>query len=300
MSHIRFDLPNTSRLVRCSRWLALVAVTGTAMCEADEPREDWQPYFRSLAQSYAITADSHPDAPFALHPEPILRWSQPVRGGDDGAVYLWLQDGVPAAVGTMFCWPHVDGYRVVVNEFHSFASEPLTARRDDQTPWMPRTPGITWTVFNDAPAIAATPALRLTQMRRLVARFEGENIDDSGSDRAWPLRLMPTPLHRFDLSQTPASEPRAVMDGALFALASGTDPEIFILIAARRTPEGDRWHWDLARFSDLPLRATLDGAEVFAVPRAQPHPEKPHTCFDVAQLQAPSQPPIPNPQPLAQ
>ena len=55
--------------------------------------------------------------------------------------------------------------------------------------------------------------------------------------QAWELRLLPKPLYRYE-----STDPE-VLDGAVFALVSsaGTDPEIILLIEARKTPEGPRW-----------------------------------------------------------
>jgi hypothetical protein len=274
---------------------ALCLTAWTCTGKAEEPAAvDWQPYFRHLARSYRIAADSQPENPFVLHEPPVLRWSQPVRGGDDGAVYVWLQDGEPAAIGTMFCWPHSAGYRVVVNEFHSLITEPLTAVRDGTPAWAPREEGITWKPFDKSPEPAASPAARLLQMRQLAGRFRGENLDDS-TGKAWDLRLMPTPVFRFDLSAKENASQRDVLDGAIFSLASGTDPEIFILLSARSTQNGRRWHWALARFSDRPLKAWLDESEVFSVPRARPAPSLPHAYFDVDQIERP--PEIPEDKP---
>lgn len=265
----------------------LLAVACTTHLRADDVRApDWQPYFRDLARSYRIAPDATPDELFTLHEPPVLRWNQPVRGGDDGAVFVWLQDGRPAAIGTMFCWPHAEGYRVVVNEFHSFLSEPLTALRGEETAWTPQD-GITWQDFEEAPGPAATAARRLIQMRQLAGRFRGENRDDQGDGEKWELRLLPQPLFRYNQAERVQSAENPVLDGALFALASGTDPEILLLIEVRMTGEGDRWRWALARFSDRPLTAWLDDEEVWTVDRALPTRETGHTYFDVDRLVRP-------------
>lgn len=253
----------------------------------DETPANWQPYFHHLAESYRITADATPDEPLTLHAAPVLRWNQPVRGGDDGAVYVWLRDGKPAMIGTMFCWPHPDGYRVVTNEFHSLLSEPMTAVRDGKVVWTPRE-GITWNEFERAPAPGASAVQRLIQMRQLANRFRGQNLDDE-TGQSWPLRLLQQPLFRFDLSEQGAVADDGVVDGALFALASGTDPEILLLIEDRTGADGDRWQWALAGFSDRPLKAWLDGEEVWSVERARPTETTPHTILNVDELVRPPQ-----------
>lgn len=265
-----------------------VALVGApALAGEDPPRADWQPYFRGLAQSYRITTDAEPDRPLELHEPPVLRWSQPVRGGDDGALYVWLRDGRPAVVGTMFCWPHADGYRMVTNEFHALLTEPMTAVRQEEQVWTPRD-GIEWKEFPEAPEPIATRTGRLAQLRQLANRFRGESVDDTTGQK-WELRLLRQPLYRYDLPERTEESEDAVQDGALFALASGTDPEILMLVEARESRGGRHWHWALARFSDRPLTAWLDDHKVWSVDRSRPNHLTAYHCFNVDQLVRPPQ-----------
>lgn len=249
---------------------------------------DWQPYFRALAKSYRITPDVTPDEPLVLHEPPVLRWSQPVRGGDDGALYVWLRDGRPAVVGTMFCWPHADGYRMVTNEFHSLLTEPLTAVREMESAWAPRD-GLAWKEFPEAPEPVATRTGRLAQLRQLASRFRGESVDDTTGQK-WELRLLRQPLYRYNLPERERETTDRALDGALFTLASGTDPEILILVEARASEGARNWHWALGRFSDRPLTAWLDDRQVWSVERSRPNRTAGYHCFNVDQLVRPPQP----------
>jgi hypothetical protein len=76
------------------------------------------------------------------------------------------------------------------------------------------------------------------------------------------LRLLTTPVYRY------ASEKQAVTDGALFAFARGTDPEVFLLIEARQGDDAVQWQYALARFvGHAALRAEHDGREIWKVDR---------------------------------
>jgi hypothetical protein len=70
------------------------------------------------------------------------------------------------------------------------------------------------------------------------------------------LRRLPTPLYRFD-----AVETDSVLGGALFAFCQETDPEILLLIEARKTDSGYRWEYAVAGFSDMDLYVQLDGQD---------------------------------------
>ncbi|HET6883958.1 MAG TPA: hypothetical protein VFI31_27645 [Pirellulales bacterium] len=68
--------------------------------------------------------------------------------------------------------------------------------------------------------------------------------------------------HRFTATRAPIPKSR---DGALFAFVCqvGTDPEVFLVLEARKTDEGPRWHSALARFSHLDTFAEYDGKNVW-------------------------------------
>jgi hypothetical protein len=71
-------------------------------------------------------------------------------------------------------------------------------------------------------------------------------------------------------------------DGALFALAQGTDPEAFLLLRV----QASRWEFAVARFTDLRLRVLLQGREVFSGPRTTGAPGEVYESATV--LQKPS------------
>ena len=77
---------------------------------------------------------------------------------------------------------------------------------------------------------------------------------------------MPQPLYRFEKTSSD------LLDGALFSLVNGTDPEVLLLIEARRTANGFQWQYALARLSTRELQVTYDGQKVWSVaPLEWPH-----------------------------
>lgn len=108
-----------------------------------------------------------------------------------------------------------------------------------------------------APEPAATAAQRLAQMRAISREFSGRSLGDRNQAR--DLRLRPHPLYRYE------STDFEVLDGALFPLVSsaGTDPEIILMLEARRMPTGPRWFSAAAWFSDMNLWLEYRGQEVW-------------------------------------
>jgi hypothetical protein len=240
---------------------------------ADEPvkkkpaaRDDaddsgWQKVFRAMAADYEIGSVEEPPRQFSLRAAPVLRWSQPVRGGDDGAVYVWLDRGRPAVIGSIFAWPRNDGLRVVVHEMHAFTSAPMRAAYKGSDVWALEKPGLEFKRASGAVAPAASPAQRLAQMRTLGREFTAHSIDRD--DREWELRLLAQPLYRYELKDHPE-----LIDGAILAFVQGTDPEVLLILEARRDGDKSNWQYALARFSDFKLFVKYDNAEVWRVPNS--------------------------------
>ena len=117
-------------------------------------------------------------------------------------------------------------------------------------------------------------------MRALTNEFTARSEDKKG--QRWELRLLPQPLYRYQ-----STDPE-VLDGAVFSFvtSAGTDPEILLIIEARRKPEaaGHSWQYALARFSDVNLWVRHKGVEVFtavAIRNNLPHqdPQDRYRCF---------------------
>ena len=254
------------------RWALLVGLTlapGPGPARGQEPpavpaakdaRPKWAPVFQKHAAGYIIRAGAGAgdQAEARMLPEPLLRWSQPVRGGDDGALYLWVREGRPVAVMSLFTYKERNGVRNVIHEDHSLAEGPLAAEWAGQPRWRTAEPGLTFRPVPDAPAPAETAAARLRQMQAIVREFSAATKDDKGS--TWTLRPMTRALYRYE-GKGPATP-----DGALFAFAQGTDPEAFLLVEARAEWKALRWEYAVARFTDLEIKIDLKGREVFSGP----------------------------------
>jgi hypothetical protein len=236
---------------------------------ADEPSENLAKkmlpiYIREISE-YSMAVESAPRKQLELTKEPVFEWSNPVRQGlQQGVVFLWLRDGRPAALGCIFSEPEgrLKG-RKVIHEFHALDRDKLLVSRPDAlNEWKPQA-GLERKELADAGAPAATPAARLVQLRRLAQEFTGHETDSEG--KRWELRLLPAPLYRYPAAKT------GVIDGALFTLVSnaGTDPEVLLLIEARKEGDKTRWEYACGRFSDRSLYVQRKGKEVWSSVRGE-------------------------------
>ena len=244
--------------------LSLILVLGAD--ESGEPlAKKMLPIYVTEVAAYSLAVESAPNQTLELKKEPVFEWSNPARTDQQGAVFLWLRDGRPAALGCIFSHPHAKlPGRQIVHELHALDTEKLLVRRDEYNQWQPQA-GLDRKELADAAAPAATPGARLLQMRHLAQEFTGHSIDRDG--KRWDLRLLPAPLYRY-----PAKT--SVVDGAVFALVStaGTDPEVLLVIEARQDGQKQRWEYACGRFSDWELHVGRKDKEVFASVPSETNP----------------------------
>jgi hypothetical protein len=231
---------------------------------ADDPVENLAkkmlPIYVKEVEAYSLAVESAPKKALELKKEPIFEWTNPIRENlQQGVVFLWLRDGRPAALGCIFSAPHARlSGRKISHEFHALDREKLLVSRPDAlNEWKPQA-GLARKELPDAPAPAATRTARLAQMRELAREFSGHEINSEG--KRGELRLLPAPLYRY-----PAAE-SGVLDGALFALVStvGTDPEVLLLLEARKEGGKTQWEYACGRFSNWDLHIQREGKEVWS------------------------------------
>jgi hypothetical protein len=224
------------------------------------------PLYVKEASEYSIAVETGPKTKkeLELKKEPIFEWSNPTREGlQQGVIFLWLRDGRPAALGSIFSQSHNKPVgRQIIHEMHALDPEKLivSPRLKALNEWKPQA-GLARKELDNAPLPAATAPARLLQMRKLAQEFSGYETDDEG--KRWDLRLLPAPLFRYPEAKS------GVIDGAIFTLVStaGTDPEVLLLIEAREEGGKVRWEYACGRFSDRSLYVQRYDKEVWSLVR---------------------------------
>lgn len=226
-------------------WLIALPLLGQAPAEELQPVDKQQieaalKLTTAEAGKYAFQLEGSKSSP-ELRAEPLLRWSNPNVGEVHGNVFLWTVNDRPAVVGSLFKWftPHTH----MSHEFHSLSEQPLTAKYENQEKWRTKTGGVSFTALPDAPAPAATAAQRLLQMKRFAKDFAATKQERDGNKVE--LRLLTQPIYRY------AAEQEEIVDGGMFALVQGTDPEVFLLLEARGEPAAPRWMFAPVRMNGV-------------------------------------------------
>ncbi|HEY2252578.1 MAG TPA: hypothetical protein VGH74_16005, partial [Planctomycetaceae bacterium] len=174
-----------------------------------------------------------------------------------GDVYLWTRDGRPEAVISFYKWFEPDyGFTA---EMHSLSLTGLSAEREGVLRWQPTQAGIALNDVPDAPLPAESASRRLQQMRTLAGGFSArlDDLRTNAKGEHQELRLLTQPLYRYPAS---AGE---LLDGALFAIVMGTDPEVLLLLEARRSSDKFHWQSGLARMNDCAMTVKYKDQEVW-------------------------------------
>lgn len=192
---------------------------------------------------------------YHLQAEPILRFTNPVGGSQDGAIFLWLDESDrPGVVVQVFRKQEGPWSQ----EFLSLSTSPLIAEARSGPAWTPSRGGIELRPVPEAPKPAATAERRLLQMRALARQFSAE---DNFKNKSWnTLRLLSRPLARYG---KPGSD---LIDGALFCFALTTDPEVFLILEARTGKDGPEWKYAFAPMTTFAVKGSWNGREVWSLP----------------------------------
>jgi hypothetical protein len=226
------------------------------------------------AEAYTMFLAADPEKELKLKAQPIQYWTNPVDGAIHGSVFIWTRDGRPEVLASMY--QYYSPEQVYCAEMQSLSEQELSASKGGDVVWRPPA-GVKFQAVPDSTEPASTPAGRLRQMQSLARCFTADLTDYKNVTR--PLRVLARPLYRYN--ETPSD----LLDGAMFALGSGTDPEIILLIEARRTETGFQWQYAPARLSVMRLQVKYEKRLVWNVDKAAypyAQPREPYTIFERA------------------
>lgn len=137
-------------------------------------------------------------------------------------------------------------------------------RRESTIVWEPPTSGLTFTELQGVRAPASSLVTRLLQMNAIARRFRADFSPHTKPNEFTRLRLLSKALFRYD------SENSSVVDGAVYGFVDATDPELLLVIEARRTENGTTWVYAPTRSRHDHLRLYLSDELVWEAPRLAP------------------------------
>lgn len=256
--------PCVRRLFVVALGIVLVGMGGTAPGGEDTGGARGDEMKRQAAQVQIGTTAQGTRTPAEMVPEALLQYSDPTRKAAKGALWAFGTPGRPVAVLEMEISPSEPRSKRWLHGVVSLSPGLIDARWDDGRVWAASRPGLQVRPVPNAPPPAASKAERLRQMKSLARRFDAR--ENAGPvEGKIQLRLLTTPLHRYEDSAS------GLQDGALFALAFGTNPEALLVLEARADGSAPgAWHYGFARVTGCGLTVDLDGKEVWSQSEAFP------------------------------
>lgn len=264
-------------LIHCSMFLAALAVV--AAVSADPPKEEAKkdnPEKQTSAETdeeYRLRAEKLiADIEIEIFKEdkwskvkriekPLLFYGDPTRNNDRGSLWGWGEKGRPAALLELY--QNVTDRTKWVYAVCNTSGGKLRASRDGEAWWRANDSASELKDVPDAPAPAANETQRQRQMKLLAQKFTGHQFWDPNNSR-YELRRLERPLQTYQ-------DPEAgVLEGALYTLANGTNPEILLFLEARVNPKDtskSTWQYAVGRLAHAELHMEYDGKEVLNEPR---------------------------------
>ena len=199
---------------------------------------------------------------YQRHPKSLLRWSNATRFTTYGDTYVWTDRGCAKAIVSIFAVG--EPRNSIAAECQSLSGEPFKMRRGETVVWAPKEKGVEFKKLNSHGTPGKTVAARGIQMSRIARDFRAEFAPHTAPDQFTQLRLLSRPLYRYQSSNPD------IVDGAVYGFVNATDPELLLVLEARRDGDDLFWHYAPARSRHDQIRLYLDQKLVWDSPSLAP------------------------------
>ncbi|MBC7821781.1 MAG: hypothetical protein IAG10_33255, partial [Planctomycetaceae bacterium] len=244
------------------------AMVGVALSDerADEAYRAAQlQRMKSIAEKFEVEAalGAKPVAA-KLMSNPLLKYNDSTRRNHESTLWLWTEREKPTALMAVEFYPNSPRGPRWLFEIVSLSNSKIGVARGGDWQWQAKQPGVIRKPVPGDLTPAEKPALRLSQARQIRQRFAAH--EKEGTDGRLELRALSTPLYRY------ADEQTGVIDGAVFAFANGTNPEVLLLLEAQRDAATKQaiWTYGFAQMTGAEVYASLDDREVWSQKEADP------------------------------
>ncbi len=230
---------------------AVGQIGSTASYEPNELKK----HFQTQASAYEMVVGGKQ---VPREKQPLMQWNNPIRKQEQGSLFVWTDGGRPAAIGSIFSYQY-DGQIFCRHEMLSLADQRLVAQLNGNVVWAPNRSDLKWTAITDIPAPSNSARRRLTRMRAIARQFSGTITAPEGE--VSKLTLKPQPVIRYQ------DAGKGILDGAIFSMAIATDPEIWLILEARKESGGaTKWYFVPARSHYFELELQRNGRSVWKMP----------------------------------
>ena len=260
--------------------LLAIALTTLAFAQSDEKRKEQREkmlremrnraenaarhkQMRRLAERLQLTGPAastgqRPADPVLIE-QPLMRFAgRDGRGMLAGLMWAWTTGGRPVAV--METYILVEEPKKCYLSIVSSSNVAIRATLNDRRVWQPEGAQFEAKPIPDAGVPASHPNVRLRQMKRIARRFRAFEYFGEDFTRT-QLRLLPREVYRY------ADRKTSLLDGALFVLTRGTNPDVMLFVEAHGTDFSTAtWKYALIRRGQAESVGLLDRKVVWKVP----------------------------------
>jgi hypothetical protein len=195
--------------------------------------------------------------------EPVLLYTDNTRENRDSSLWIWSSGGRPTAILAVELYPKPPKGPRWLYEIASLSERHIGARHDTDLAWNAKAPGLKWNLLPDAEPPAERPLRRLAQMKELCRTFTAH--ESAVIEGRVELRLLASPLVRY------ADDAAGVRDGAIFAFANGTNPEVLLVLEAHGEQDASpQWRCSFAQMTGGAVVVEHDGREIWKRGEADP------------------------------
>lgn len=263
------SLPITATLLLAWLLVSHLPAQGDARKEStDEQRAAHLEKMREIAKSISVfETNEEQRRTTKLVDQPALKYRDDTRKLFDSTMWIWGTEGRPSAIIAVEFYPQKAQEPKWLYEIASLSTSRIAAERGAELNWKAREPGLKLQVLTDAPAASEKATTRLAQMRQLRRRFAAhERAPVGGRIELQPLAA---PLHRY------ASPKDGLLDGAVFAFANGTNPEVLWIIEAHADKDQKTtWKYGMAQMTGAEVFVDLDQKQIWQCSEADPPAER--------------------------
>ena len=235
--------------------------------EKTEAREARLAAMRQVAERFKVQRGEGAErAAVPLMEAPLLRFNDPAREFHDATLWGWGESGRPLCLLAIEQYGERSWFECISLSSAAFTAEAEVLR------WAPKRGGPEMQPYPGASPASDKAPRRLVQMKELLGQLRAYEV--GRTDSKYELRLMPRPLIRYE------DEKAELADGAIFAFAYGTNPELLGIIEARGPADSAAWQIGFARCGTAEPHVLLKDQEIFTLPYAKgTTPEDPYWNF---------------------
>jgi hypothetical protein len=245
--------------------LALLIASFLGQAETDRPAAPDEPQAAErlrvakavVADYEAMFAGGGEAAPVERIERPLMTYGDPVRSNDNGTLWAWGKTGRPKFFLELY--QNGNNRTQWIHAITLTSAELVNVLAPGNHRWSPASHVVKpITVEGD---VGGSERMRLRQMKEIAEKFKAHEFWDPKNTR-YELRLLIQPVHRY-------SDPAAgILDGSVFVIAHGTNPEILVLVEATgETPEKAHWNLHAARLGSAEMHLSLEDREIWRVER---------------------------------